>query len=388
MNHWPPLAAKKDHVSNSFNSNDKPPKSHTAEEQSVASVLKIAKNRQQQSGLVSSLNSNADHKMTQKSDDKKTPDNDSKRRSMATEKRNSALPSINKNKRSYDKVIQPNPPRTLVLHNSPRSPASSQFTPVVVKKRNISGPSQREKNVLNENVLKPPVFKKPLGHNNVQPKKPFVDLKTLGTNMFDLLVEPDKEDDNGENTNEQDDPSIDDVSTPSKRSKSQKEKRRFKKQKTALEKQIKLTKLAQKEAKRAEKAKEKAKNSNGKNALAIQSNSTEQPANQTVSGGILGNLAQETKFFYQLTDVLGTPPPSQPGAPPSPSVSRSEVNIKARRKKQPMKLSTFLSAVNHAALKRNPHVSAKSNLHNNYNHVCVYKACQQPLGIIWRTKTL
>ncbi|XP_033169842.1 nuclear receptor coactivator 6 [Drosophila mauritiana] len=367
MNHWPLLessfrkkkAAKKDNAQLkrrfpksatviSFNSNDRPPKSHTA-----AQEKQLAANPDQKSGLVNSSNSQANNHMTrQKSGGQKTPNTDSKRRSMATEKRNCDPPSMDTMKRSYDQVMEQNPQRNLVLrNNSPRSPAASQSVPVVGKERNIPGPSQKAKNVVNNNVSKPPVVKKPLGPNNVQPRKPLGELKTLGSNMFDLLVEPDMEDDNDENTFEQDKPDADDVSPP-KRSNSQKEKRRFKKQKTALEKQIKLTKLAQKEAKRVEKAKEKAKNANAENALAaIQSNPT-QSANESVSGGTLGNFAQETEFVHQLPDVVGTPPPSQPRSRPSPSVARSEVKCKQRKMKKPTKFSTFLAAVTNATLKK------------------------------------
>ncbi|XP_032581011.1 protein piccolo [Drosophila sechellia] len=366
MNHWPPLessirkkkAAKKDNAQLkrrfpklvtviSFNSNDRPPKSHTA-----AQERQLAANSDRQSGLVNSSNSHANnHMMRQKSGGQKTPETDSKRRSMATEKRNYDPPSMDTKKRSYDQVMEQNPQRNLVLrNNSPRSPAASQSVPVVVEKRNIP-----------DNVSKPPVVKKPLRPNNVQPKKPLDELKTLGSNMFDLLVEPDMEDDNDENTFEQDKPDADDVSPP-KRSNSQKEKRRFKKQKTALEKQIKLTKLAEKEAKRVEKAKEKAKNANAENALAaIQSNQT-QSANESVSGGTLGNFAQETIFFHQLPDVVGTPPPSQPRSCPSPSVARSEVNSKQRTMKKPTKLSTFLAAVTNATLKKKTQAGINKDL--------------------------
>ncbi|KMZ09894.1 uncharacterized protein Dsimw501_GD15787, isoform B [Drosophila simulans] len=342
MNHWPPLessirkkkAAKKDNAQLkrrfpksatviSFNSNDRPPKSD------------------RQSGLVNSSNSQANNHMTrQKSGGQKTPD-----RSMATEKRNCDPPSMDTMKRSYDQVMEQNPQRNLV----------SQF------KRNIPGLSAKAKNVVNNNVSKPPVVKKPLGSNNVQPRKPLGELKTLGSNMFDLLVEPDMEDDNDENTFEQDKPDADDVSPP-KRSNSQKEKRRLKKQKTALEKQIKLTKLAEKEAKRVEKAKEKAKNASAENALAaIQSNAT-QSADESVSGGTLGNFAQETICFHQLPDVVGTPPPSQPRSRPSPSVARSEVKCKQRTMKKPTKLSTFLAAVTNATLKKKTQAGINKDL--------------------------
>ncbi|KQS30305.1 uncharacterized protein Dere_GG19384 [Drosophila erecta] len=257
------------------------------------------------------------------------------------EKRDCALTP--RNQRSDDQVKRENPPSSLVPPTSPRAPAAiSQPNPVVVEKSSsknktdISRPLQEDRNVVNNNTLKRSVAKKLPEHD--------VHLTNLGSNMFELLVEPDphyKEDysDGNEDgigdgdTSEQDYPKADDVRPP-KPTNSKKEKRRLKKQNTALKNQRICRKQAEKEAKRAQKAKERAELSNRENPM--------------------------------LSDVVRTSTPEPDAPSPAtcglPDAKSKEETTESRRKNKPIKISSFLSAVNFVSLKRKTQVMKKRSL--------------------------
>ncbi|XP_043658795.1 trithorax group protein osa-like isoform X2 [Drosophila teissieri] len=199
------------------------------------------KRRCPNSGSAYSVNSHVQQMRTNKSEVPKPPVTHSKHQ-LPRENRVCALP-----------------PRNQPLHgNQGKKERSSQGAPPTSpapknKKANIPTPSQEAKKVVS-NTVKTPVVKKP---EETKREIPMTDSKALGSNMFELLVEPDplckeedNEDDSDGDTSEQEEPKAEDVGPP-KSTSSKKEKRRLKKQNTALKKQRQCKKLAEKEAQRA-----------------------------------------------------------------------------------------------------------------------------------------